>query len=77
MDAFKPSIVVMSAPLGGGIIDPLIMMIPMFTKLPKSAPDMTAKIFLTAGLINILNTRFIKCSITKVNINMAVFDSRP
>ena len=51
IDADKPSIVVTSAPSGGGMIEPLIIIIPMFTALPKTIPAMTAKIFLTIGLI--------------------------
>lgn len=51
MDAFKPSIVVTSAPSGGGIMEPLTMMNPIFTTLPKMAPTTTAKMFLKIGFI--------------------------
>ena len=51
MAALSPSIVVTSAPSGGGITDPLIMMILIFTTLPITAPATTAKIFFKIGFI--------------------------
>ena len=36
---------------GGGIIEPLIMMIPIFTALPRIKPEITAKIFWTVEFI--------------------------
>lgn len=51
MELFKPSVVVTSAPAGGVIIYPLIMMIPMLTILPTTKPAKTAKMFLRIGFI--------------------------
>jgi hypothetical protein len=45
--------VVLSTPSGGGIIEPLIMMIPIFTALPATIPMITARIFLTIGFISV------------------------
>ena len=49
--AFTPSIVVMSAPGGGAMIIPLIMMMPMFTAPPTITPATTARMFRTIGFI--------------------------
>jgi len=43
IDAFRPSIVVTSAPAGGGMIFPLIMMSPMLTALPSTRPTTTPR----------------------------------
>ncbi|MBK8346125.1 MAG: hypothetical protein IPL08_00320 [Saprospiraceae bacterium] len=51
MEALSPSVVVTSVPSGGGMIDPLIMMIPMFTNPPITMPAVRATIFLTIGLV--------------------------
>lgn len=51
MDSINPSIVVASAPSGGGIIDPDIKMIPILTKPPIKIPKMTARIFLSVLFI--------------------------
>jgi len=45
MANFKPSMDVTSAPSGGGIMEPLTMIIPIFTKPPTIAPVITAIIF--------------------------------
>ncbi len=49
MAAFKPSVVVTSAPSGGGIMEPLTWIRPMFTMLPVTMPAITAKMFLRMG----------------------------
>jgi hypothetical protein len=43
IDAFNPSVVIKSAPIGGGIIASLIITIPIFAMLPKITPTATAK----------------------------------
>ena len=47
--ALRPYILVTSAPEGGWIIDPLIMIIPILTALPRIIPATTDKIFLITG----------------------------
>jgi hypothetical protein len=42
---------VMSAPAGGGIIDPLIIIILMFITLPVTNPQIAARMFLKMGFI--------------------------
>jgi hypothetical protein len=39
------------APSGGGMIDPLIAIIPIFTALPTTKPAITANTFLIIGFI--------------------------
>jgi hypothetical protein len=51
MDSCNPSIVVMSAPSGGGIIEPLIIMRAIFTTPPTTSPVIRARIFLAIGFI--------------------------
>jgi hypothetical protein len=46
-----PSTVVRSAPFGGGIIEPLKLMIPILTTEPSKMPEIMAKIILTVGCI--------------------------
>lgn len=49
--AFKPSVVFVSAPSGGGMIEPLIMIMPILTVLPIIKPAISAKMFLSMGCI--------------------------
>lgn len=49
--ALSPSMVVTSAPLGGGIIELLIKMIAILMTLPTKRPIRTAKVFLKIGFI--------------------------
>lgn len=51
MEALSPSMVVMSASVGGGITFPLMVMSAMFTMLPTSSPAITASMFLIIGFI--------------------------
>jgi hypothetical protein len=46
-----PSVVVTSAPFGGGMIEPLSKMILILTILPITRPAITAKVFLKMGFI--------------------------
>jgi len=50
-EAFRPSVVVISAPVSGGMTDPLIMISPIFTAAPRIIPASTAKLFLTSEFI--------------------------
>ena len=54
MAACSPSMVVKSAPSGGGITDPLMVMIPIFTALPTTMPDITAKMFFKIGFMYVM-----------------------
>lgn len=49
--AVIPSTVVISAPAGGGMIEPLIIIIPIFAMIPAIMPAITARMFLTIGFI--------------------------
>jgi hypothetical protein len=49
--AFKPSMLLMSVPSGGGMKEPLIEMSEPFTILPTIKPEITASIFLRMGCI--------------------------
>lgn len=52
---FKPSIVVTSAPLGGVIIEPLMVIKLIFTILPRTKPAITAKLFFNTEFIIIFD----------------------
>jgi hypothetical protein len=56
MLAFKPSMVVKSAPSGGGIIEPLMLIIPILTILPRTIPPITANAFFAVGLMILFYT---------------------
>lgn len=49
MEDFRLSIFEGSTPSGGGMIELLNMIIPMFTILPRTIPEITAKIFFAIG----------------------------
>jgi hypothetical protein len=51
MDSINLSVVVLSLPAGGGMIDPLSVMIPIFKVLPIPAPTRIARIFFRIGCI--------------------------
>jgi hypothetical protein len=55
--AFNPSIVVTSAPCGGGITELLIKIIDIFATLPTKRPMITASVFLKIGFINFILER--------------------
>ncbi|MNE82518.1 hypothetical protein D3C80_1792470 [compost metagenome] len=49
IEAFSPSVVVTSAPFGGGIMEPLIMIRPILTILPITRPATIARMFRKIG----------------------------
>ena len=59
-DNFNPSIVVTSAPFGGGIMEPLTVIIAIFTILPSTIPIIIAKLFLIIFILLNFNCLFTK-----------------